>query len=449
MDDYKSSKNYRIKEINIKKKNKINYPNVFSNISNIEKNKQFINLQKNLKTLSNDVVLLMNSVKNIYGRKKNDSSNKGLGFNKFISRNNQSLKTRRIKKFNSLINMINNHIESNKNKMEESIKKINKLKGNKTKTLDVSKEQNLRNKRKINKTVNNLIEIPKINFNILNTKLTKQNEIKINDINISDRTPKLHNLKNIKIIIENNIKSVSDKNKEIVNNLTERKLPNIINSKSTKNCINRFELIKKVHNEEKLIKDKNSKIKDRINYKLAEQNLIDWSMKSKLKFARWKFDIPEVEKYFYNLNVFDQPENQELIKRKTFYDHLEELIDEIQNTEEKKDTKKIKDKKYKNEEKEIEENNEDLNMVDNALNKHFEISKVLNNIKKRRLDEERKRYIIGNILINSDLRRKSINRSTGKLYFYKNNNKKEDFIKPNENKIEEKNFDEHSEINFT
>ena len=229
----------------------------------------------------------MNSVKNIYGRKKNDSSNKGLGFNKFISRNNQSLKTRRTKKFNSLINMINNHIESNKNKMEESIKKINKLKGNKTKTLDVSKEQNLRNKRKINKTVNNLIEIPKINFNILNTKLTKQNEIKINDINISDRTPKLHNLKNIKIIIENNIKSVSDKNKEIVNNLTERKLPNIINSKSTKNCINRFELIKKVHNEEKLIKDKNSKIKDRINYKLAEQNLIDWSMKSKLKFARW------------------------------------------------------------------------------------------------------------------------------------------------------------------
>ena len=87
-------------------------------------------------------------------------------------------------------------------------------------------------------------------------------------------------------------------------------------------------------------------------------------------------------------------------------------------------------------------------MVDNVINKHCEESKVLQNIKKRRQDEERKRFKIDNILINSDLRRKAINRSTDKLYFYKNKNKKRDIIKTYDTKIEEDNLEDNPEKHF-
>ena len=98
--------------------------------------------------------------------------------------------------------------------------------------------------------------------------------------------------------------------------------------------------------------------------------------------------------------------------------------------------KKIKDKHYKEEEKENEDN-EEINIVQKAINKYSEASKILQIVKNRRLDEERKRYIIDNILINSDLIRRSINRSTDKLHIHRNKNKKEDIIKTHENKIEE------------
>ena len=61
---------------------------------------------------------------------------------------------------------------------------------------------------------------------------------------------------------------------------------------------------------EKIIKEDNLKIKNRINYKIAEQNLVDWVIKFKLKFARWKFGIPEIEKYFVDLNEFGKTEEQ-------------------------------------------------------------------------------------------------------------------------------------------
>ena len=102
---------------------------------------------------------------------------------------------------------------------------------------------------------------------------------------------------------------------------------------------------------EQLIKEKNSKIKNRINYKLAEQNLIDWIIKSKLKFARWKFGIAEIEKYFVDLNAFGKQEEQELIKRKTFYDEVKEIMDGLKLSEEEKDRKKIQDKHNKEEKK--------------------------------------------------------------------------------------------------
>ena len=55
------------------------------------------------------------------------------------------------------------------------------------------------------------------------------------------------------------------------------------------------------------------------------------------------------------------------------------------------------------------------------MNKHAEESGVLKKIKNRRINEERKRHLINNILVQSELRRRAINRSTDKLMFNKYN----------------------------
>ena len=121
-----------------------------------------------------------------------------------------------------------------------------------------------------------------------------------------------------------------------------------------------------------------------------------------------------------------------MLKRKTFYDVVEDLIDEIKKEKEEKDIKKIKNAYKKEEKKSInnlekkeeekdQEKNSDLNMVDNAMNKHAEESGVLKKIKNRRINEERKRHLINNILVQSELRRRAINRSTDKLMFNKYN----------------------------
>ena len=181
-----------------------------------------------------------------------------------------------------------------------------------------------------------------------------------------------------------------------------------------------------------MMQERNIRIKNGINYKLAEQNLIDWEMKSKIKLAQWKFGIAEIEKYFVDLRAYGKPEEEELLKRKTFYDVVEDLIDEIKKEKEEKDIKKIKNAYKKEEKKSInnlekkeeekdQEKNSDLNMVDNAMNKHAEESGVLKKIKNRRINEERKRHLINNILVQSELRRRAINRSTDKLMFNKYN----------------------------
>ena len=463
MYEYKAKKNYRMTDVDIK--NQIKFSNVFSKMSKTEKNKQYINLQTNLNSLSKDVRLLIDFSKDKYEKMKSKSSNKDYQYKRFLARSNFLLRRNRNKKFTSILNILNNYIESHQNKLEELAKRRNKFKNNK-KLNKIKAQQVIYNR--INKSVNtNSKKLPKLNLNLIDKSL----ESKLNKYNMSDRSSpnnlniKNEETKNLNILTEKEKEQnlIQKKNynefsqqKEDINindNCFIKKFPKIINSKSTKNYINRFELLKNTEKIEKIIQKKNSKIKNGINYKLAEQNLIDWVIKSKLKFARWKFGIAEIEKYFVDLNAFGKQEEQELIKRKTFYDEVEEIIDELKLSEEKKDMKKIKDKHNKEEKKDFNEfdktekneENNDINMVDNTLNKYSEVSKVLQKIKLRKLNEEKTRNVINNILAKSDLGRRAINKSTDKLIHYKN--KKELVIINNEsktNKIEKEYFKTNS-----
>ena len=462
MYEYKARKNYRMTDVDIK--NQIKFSNVFSKMSKTEKNKQYINLQTNLNSLSKDVRLLIDFSKDKYEKMKSKSSNKDYQYKRFLARSNFLLRRNRNKKFTSILNILNNYIESHQNKLEELARRRNKFKNNKK--LNKIKAQHVIYNR-INKSVNtNSKKLPKLNLNLIDKSL----ESKSKEYNMSDRSsPKYLNIKNKET---KNLKILTEKEKEqnllkkknynefipqkedinINDNSFIKKFPKIINSKSTKNYINRIELLQNTEKMEKIIQEKNSKIKNRINFKLAEQNLIDWVIKSKLKFARWKFGIAEIEKYFVDLNAFGKQEEQELIKRKTFYDEVEEIIDELKLSEEEKDMKKIKGERGKEEENNFKEDkteknegNNDINMVDNTLNKYSEVSKVLQKIKLRKLNEEKTRNVINNILAKSDLGRRAINKSTDKLVHYKN--KKELVIINNEskaNKIEKEYFKTNS-----
>ena len=212
------------------------------------------------------------------------------------------------------------------------------------------------------------------------------------------------------------------KNININDNSFIKKFPNIINNKSTKNFIDRNELKQSANKMAILIKEDNSKIKNKITYKKSEQNIKDWIMRSKIKFARWKFGISEIEKYFVDLKVFGKPEELELFRMKTFYDSFDDLIDDINKKKEEHNVKKIIEEYTKKEtnsfsrmNKKRNKGNSAINMTDIFDNKISEDSKVIQNIKRRKYNEERARNLIDQILLKNDLGMKAINRSTDKL----------------------------------
>ena len=460
------------------KKDKIYFSNVFSKVSKSEKNKQYQNLQNGLRSLSKDVRLLEDFAnKDNFGKGKKLVKRKGYQYKNFIAKSNFLLR-RKQGRHSTFLDIINNYIYGQANKDKSSSKKKGKKlnKSKPTKNLNKSKDHYSIYKTEVDKSSNiNRNILPNINFNLDNSLETKMDSITKN-INVSNSStifPTIEKREPKKLYlytepsekIEKKHKSTKKFNRQMLlpnkktdlnNNSFIKEFPKIIDkNQRLKSSINRFELSQSTDKMVKKLKEKNQKIKNGINYNLAIQNLIDWEMKSKMKLARWKFGIAEIEKYFVDLKAYGKQEEEELLKRKTFYDIVEELIDEIKESNEEKKLNNIKNKYNKGEKKNFddfdkkdkndEENNE-LNMVDNAINKHSEVSKVLEKIRIRKLNEERTRHIITNILVQSDLSRKAIIHSTDK---YIENKNKEDIINKKEemknNKIEKKEDKEQPE----
>ncbi len=72
---------------------------------------------------------------------KSKSSNKDYQCKRFLPRSNFLLSRNRNKKFTSILNILNNYIESYQNKLEESAKRRNKFKKNKK--LNKTKDHNV------------------------------------------------------------------------------------------------------------------------------------------------------------------------------------------------------------------------------------------------------------------------------------------------------------------
>ena len=154
-------------------------------------------------------------------------------------------------------------------------------------------------------------------------------------------------------------------------------------------------------------------LKKKLNKKNVEYELDKWVMRAKLKYARWKFDISDLEKYFINVEEFGIKEKNELEIRKTFYKKLVLLIDDLKEEKEIKEIqqrKKIYGINLKKEENKVIKDNEYW-IDEKAVNKLKEQSHFLKMAKERKLRQQRNQEIIDNILIKCSQRAFNIKHS--------------------------------------
>ena len=499
MEEIQQIKNNSKEKNDSKINEELHYANIFSNISKFEKNKRYQQLQKGLSSLKNEVKIMEDFItnrkklqkkKNNYPRKININQYNDKDINKRnLSKGINSISLR--KRMSSLLNQSNNLSGGNGNSIIQT--ENNKNKVNKISYTSIKEKKNLKN---VNKSQDIRLESQKY----IHTEISNDNDIDINGeklpniymsidkmsdsnigsintntnskINSSVRLPKIQSRSQKKYFItENdydntNSIDVTDNNlnyntiklyKKIkTNNLKSnsiiKKYPNILKSYKLNSSINGEQLNLETDRIVKNMKDNNIKIKKKINYKLAEQNLVNWEMKSKFKMAQWKYGIAEIQKYFIDLQAFGKPEEDELVNRKTFYDLVEDLIDDIKITREEKEIKSIEDK-YTNNKKENkygdlkkkedrkndqEKMQDEINSVDNTINKRKELSKALKNVELRQKKEKERRDLIEYIMFKSDLRKKAIYDSTDKLIKNKNKlNKSNEIDKDNKSKRNE------------
>ena len=473
LNDYKEGKNDEL------------FTNIFSNIGNFEKDKQYQQLQKDLYSLQQNVDLMEefankdklsdkrklflnkinilnidkdNNYKKNYSkirnsvimRKKknmiNDSNNNSTN-NITVPQNDNNIKKilyKNIDKKNKEKNIIN----INKKKILNQLKnKINNkliyqtevnnynqyINGEKLPNIYLSpdkiNESNLGSKNTNNTNTNSSSKLPLIKDRNLNKSVSPKrlyiltdNEINNNNISINENNNNNKNIMYRKIpLIKKNLRD----------NSIVRKFPSILNShRENRYSLNHRELVPNTDKIVRKMKEKNVNIRKKINYKIHEHNLIDWQMKSKLKLVQWKYGIAEVQKYFIDLQAYGKPEESELIKRKTFYDYVDDVIDEIKKAKEEKEIKSIEDKyikkndnnkfgniKKNNDEKKNEDN--EFNEVDNTVNKQIELNGILEKVKLRKIKEKEKRDLIDKILFKCDIRSKAINDSTNKINYKK------------------------------
>ena len=197
------------------------------------------------------------------------------------------------------------------------------------------------------------------------------------------------------------------------------------------------------------MRKKSKKIEKKIKRGMVAQNLLNWEMKSRIKLNQWKYGVAEVAKYFIDMQAYGKPEEDELVNRKTFYNHVEDVIKEIQESIKEKKIKIITEQ-HTEQKKEKEKNQENIcyingyNDVENVMNKKKEFSRELTQIKTRQKNERKTRDYINNLLFRSEFIAKRIQNSADSK-FKSNNNSKNNKNNDEENKKENEDKDENKE----
>lgn len=298
-------------------------------------------------------------------------------------------------RFNSLTTKNNN--QKKYKEKENAITELNETKDNKD-YLNINRM--LKNK-------SNKIQLPKIveskstrNGLTIDNQYTRNNQIKIyimkpnKSFDINRKNANITNNSN-STLEQNSKDNISGLNKKLVelfgynHKYSNQKNPQMI------------KFISRLNNLKKILRKKN-----------YEYELNKWIMSSKFKYAKWKFGINDLDKYFTDVEELGIKEKNELELRKSFYKKIDLLINQLREEKEIREIKE-REKAYG-----IDINKEDSNkkvkdneywIDDMAKNKMVEQNIFLKKAKERKLKEQKNREIIDNILLKCKQRAFNIN----------------------------------------
>ena len=306
------------------------------------------------------------------------------------------------KKLNNIITNKNINIKDN----EDINKNKNKNEIFITNLLNLEESENNNNNTYINNGTNRYTEYMKntnkYNFNNKSYSLKKylppiKNTSHIFNIKSSNiRNNTLNNLNQkcsfLNQMINDNNKSFDNKKKESFFHYvsTENNVGGSKNKKILK--INEDVVLNMIKRNKKIV----NTIRQ-IKNNLEEANI---DFETKFKYANWKYGIADMNKYFIDIDAYKKSEEDLINKRKSFFDRLDDIIEDIKKRKKNKHIEniakqfgiKLKDK-VNDKNKELEEE------TDKIIFKSRDLKTSLRELYKRRKEEKQNREKIENILI--------------------------------------------------
>ena len=342
--------------------NSNNITNSIKTLRNIDNNKKMSN-----KIVHFPKILLKNEVMNTdinLGEQKINNNtlnkeNKNIFLNGKTTKINNKIKT---KIQNDKFNMVNN------DDIHHILNSIY-IPNNDNDSLDISIDNSK------NSNDNNL------NYINYNSAEIKNNDINKNRISVFDKKKSL----NEKLSFSNKIQNSINNSISFSDKIEKKFIPKILSHK-----VRKFQL-------------DNNKCNDLLNSVKKKHHKLDVELGSKFKYAKWKFQISDYNKYFIDTELYGEKEREEIESSKTFYDILEDLVDMVKKNQIQK---KYLATKVESVNEQIEE---DQDKRKNLFGKDFEkfrlkfLAKHLKKISKRKSMEKKKRDEVNKILNDSQL----------------------------------------------
>ena len=386
-------------EIPLHNKNGDDYATIFSKIEDdTQKIQKYEQMQNDLSMLQQNISLL-----NFYGSKGKFKLNQKKIKKKLYSlpkvlQTEPDFRTKKPKKIIKkkefdLFHIKNNNINSKKTKHEH----INDT--SKTQFTTTTKPNffvTKTNYKSENKNVHKIATRTNYNININNTFNKSKN---------SNALPNLRKI-NYKASSSTDNSFIKPKNKIIDINSRNKTIKHV-----KRNTLSYDQFPTMTNNMIRNMKKENNNIKKKINKGMEKFNIMEWYMKTRFKYAEYKYGIAEIQKYFMDIKSYGKPEEEEIEKRKTFLEHVEDIIEDIHQVQKKKEIEKL-NKKYgveHDKRKILNSKNEMIDLGSPKKKQMVELSKALQEISKRKKKEKKRREQINDILFKCDQGVHSIN----------------------------------------
>ena len=331
-------------------KSYINKSNKNESLSNINK--------KQIRADSNELSLNSNKISLVKNRNKKI-------FDKINKNSNEVF----ITNFDTNNNNNNNKLN---NRYSQYIKNVNSLNSNNYRSSSIKKH------------------LPPINRNLLSNNISLRN----------NNTTTINSLEDQYLYLNQLINDDNKINKTVDNN----NINNNISYVETENSNGSKRKPKKIKLNENAILNfikKNKIITNNIQKGKSELEDSNLDFETKFKYINWKYGISDINKYFIDIDAYKRTEEDEINDKKSFYDRLDDIIDNIKIAKKNKNIENIA--KQFGVKLKMDENGNNKNKIDDSdkiFYKRREAYNSLIQIFRKQKDERKRRDKIEKILNN-------------------------------------------------